>query len=140
MNYLTAAKEFGTIAITRPLEGSELSKLVEAMDEARKQRLIHDRESKKLKDAEVAINALVIDQLRKNPLNFIVGEQTVQLSGRIDEPTVTDWEALWAHIFETENPALLEKRVLSSAIKEIWAAGSTVPGVAKYPTYKLIRS
>jgi hypothetical protein len=55
-------------------------------------------------------------------------------------PTVQDWQKLWDHIVETRDFSLLEKRVGKAAVKEHWSADEEVPGVIKFPVYKLSKS
>ena len=53
---------------------------------------------------------------------------------------VKDWAAVYAHIVETKDFSLLEKRIGKAACKERWEQGVDVPGVEKFPVYKLHES
>ena len=47
----------------------------------------------------------------------------------VRKPVVTDWDELHDYIAETNNFSLLHARLTDSAVKELWDAGVTVPGV-----------
>jgi isochorismate hydrolase len=45
-------------------------------------------------------------------------------------PDVTDWDALYAHVTETGDFSLLQKRVSSAAYKELLKLGENIPGLS----------
>jgi hypothetical protein len=53
------------------------------------------------------------------------------------EPAVTSWPEFWEFIKKEDDSALFEKRPGRKAIKERWEAGEVIPGVSKFPVYKL---
>ena len=44
-------------------------------------------------------------------------------------PDVTDWDALYAHIISNQDFSLLQRRVSSTAYKELLKLGEEVPGL-----------
>ncbi len=47
-------------------------------------------------------------------------------------PNVTDWDALHAHIQETGDFHLLQRRPAAAAFRELHAAGEQIPGIDAY--------
>lgn len=45
-------------------------------------------------------------------------------------PDVLDWDALYAHVTQTGDFSLLQKRVSSAAYKELLKLGENIPGLA----------
>lgn len=127
------------LAAGRVLSQPERLFLLTLMEDTRGARLVLDRQSTAYKKTEVECNSLLVDQLSKHGGVIETDMNVWFLSGRIDEPHVSDWEKLWGHIRATGDFSLLEKRPSSTAIKAIWGAGESVPGVEKYPVYKLVK-
>ena len=44
-------------------------------------------------------------------------------------PNVTDWDAFYQHCLDTKQLTLFQRRVTSTACKELWAAGESIPGI-----------
>lgn len=121
---------------------AELSALADHYWTTREQRLAADKVAAELKTEESRAEALLIQEMRANNLTA-VGGQKVRLSiPTVPDmvPTVTDWEALRAHILKTGDFSLLEKRVGKAAVKERWDADVDIPGVVGYPVFKLSKS
>lgn len=126
-------------ASQRPLTTEELGILAVTMENTREDRLVLDRSSKVKKDFEVKCNSVMVDQMLKHKLQTIAEGRLYRLSDKSDEPSVSDWQKFWGYILEEQDLSLLEKRVSVSAVKERWLAGETVPGVEKYPVYKVLK-
>ena len=47
-------------------------------------------------------------------------------------PQVVDWDALYAHIHETESYFLLQRRPAAAAFRELNASGEEVPGIEPF--------
>lgn len=45
-------------------------------------------------------------------------------------PNVDDWDALYEHVSNTQDYSLLQRRVSSTAYKELLKMGETVPGLS----------
>ena len=127
------------LAAGRVLSMDERVFLLELMENTRSSRLVIDRQSSAYKKTEVECNALLVDQLSKHGGTIQLSQSVWRLSDRMDEPHVSDWPKLWEHIRATGDFSLLEKRPSSTAIKLMWSAGESVPGVEKYPVYKLVK-
>lgn len=51
-----------------------------------------------------------------------------------EEDVGAGWDALHGYIAETGRFDLLQKRLGEKAVKDMWEAGETIPGVAKFKT------
>lgn len=127
-------------AVERPLDETELKTLDDLYARARDARLEKDRESTKLKVTEDAANSLLTSQLMRRNLSFINNGFNVSVGPPSYVPHVDDWEKFHAHILALGDFSLLEKRPGRAAIQERWDSGAAVPGVEKYPMYKVQRS
>lgn len=120
----------------------ELASLADSYWKVYNERLAADKVAKELKAQESKLEAQLIAEMREGDLTS-VGGRTVRLA--IDRepeyvPAVTDWQEVYNHILETRDFSLLEKRIGKSACKERWAAEESVPGVSKFPVWKLRKS
>lgn len=53
------------------------------------------------------------------------------------QPQVEDWDALYAHIRETDGFHLLQRRVSAPAFREILDSGEQLPGVVPFEEVKI---
>lgn len=128
-------------ALDRPLTQEELDHLAVLWRSATIERLEYDRKSKKLKDQETVANTLLIQQMRLAHLSAETDTHVITVNKDPEYvPHVMDWEAYWGFIIATKDFSLLEKRPGKSACQERWDAGQAIPGVEKYPVYKLTMS
>lgn len=124
------------------LTGTELSALADKYWNTRQERLAADKVAAELKTLESKCEAQLIAEMREQQLTA-VGGQRVRLTIPTTPdyvPTVEDWGVFYEHILETKDFSLLEKRVGKAAVKERWGQDEIVPGVTKFPVYKLSKS
>lgn len=124
------------------LTGTELSALADKYWTTRQDRLAADKVAAELKTKESKFEAQLIAEMREQKLTA-VGGQRVRLTIPTTPdyvPTVETWQDLYDYIVEHKDFSLLEKRVGKAAVKERWDQGETVPGVTKFPVYKLSKS
>ena len=130
--------EYQLTAVGRDLDQMELDHLAVLWRAATDERLDLDRKSKKLKDEETIASTLLIQQMRKTGLVSYTPTHEISVNREPEYvPHVMDWEAYWGFIIKTKDFSLLEKRPGKSACQERWDAGQAIPGVEKYPVYKL---
>lgn len=123
------------------LSATELGALADQHFEAKTKRLAADKVAKELKTEESRLEALIIDQMRRQQISSIGGKKIIYaMPSPTDEPVVEDWPKFQAHILETKDFSLLERRPGRAAIKERWEQDKAVPGVGKFPVYKLSKS
>jgi hypothetical protein len=124
------------------LSGEALANLADQFWEVYQERLSADKVAAALKEREVKLSELLIHQMRFQKMTS-VGGQLVRLSiNTVPDyvPTIQDYTAFAKFILETKDLSLLEKRVSKSAVKEHWENGEEVPGIVKFPTWKLSKS
>jgi hypothetical protein len=124
----------------RPLTAGELGQLADLYDEARKSRLAADKESAKHREVEYGAEQLLIEQMRTQRISAAGGATLrVGLEGPDYVPRVENWQSFYQYIQESGDFSLLERRPGKLACRERWEAGMAVPGVEKFPVYKLSR-
>jgi hypothetical protein len=120
---------------------AELAQMADLWFATRAKRLDADKVAAALKTEESALEASIIDQMLKSQLSAVGGKSVITFLPEPKlEPVKKDWAAFWAYVMETGDSSLIEQRVGRAAIKERWANGETIPGVASFPVYRLTRT
>lgn len=124
------------------LKASELGKIADYYHDTKTARLAADKAAAALKTKEEQAKNALITQMRAQGISAAGGKK---LRCTIDpepdyKPTVKDWSKLYAHILKTKDFSFLQKRIGEAAVKERWEDGVIVPGVDKFPMYKLSTS
>jgi hypothetical protein len=101
---------------------AELAKTKQAIKELHEQEKEFNSQKREL-DYQIAI------KMQEQGLEKISNDIcTVSLKTEI-VPTVEDWDAVFAHIVDTSQFELVQKRMSSTAFRELIAMGMEVPGV-----------
>ena len=111
------------------LTPAQLSGLADRWNATRTQRLALQKEVDTLQEHETKLKEQLITYLLESGSTAIGGASGTAKLVHKKEPTVADWDALWAHIQTTGEFELLYKRMNAASVKERWEAGETVPGV-----------
>ena len=91
-----------------------------------------------IEDYEKAIKAFLIDNVSKEEGGGgIVGRSAKCVVKTDTVPTATDWDAVYRYIKKNNRFDLIQRRLSTEAIREIWDAGKDVPGVGKFTAVKL---
>lgn len=124
------------------LEATKLALVADIWFSTYTERLAADKVAAKLKTQEEAAKALLLEQMRMQGLTAIGGAKVrVGMDPTPDyQPHIKDWEVFYKYILKTKDFSLLERRPGRAAIKERWEDGKEVPGVEKFPVYKLTRN
>lgn len=124
------------------MTATELAALADHFWSTREKRLAADKAAKDLKDEEARAEATLIKEMREQQLTAIGGKLVRLAIPTVPEyvPAVKDWDAFYKHILQSGDFSLLHKRIGAQACKERWDAGEEVPGVEKFPVYKLSKS
>ena len=103
----------------------------------REQRYALQKQVAELKAQEAEITDFLINTLPASDATGVSGKlaRVTIVSNTVAQ--VNDWDALYDHILKTgkKNPgvfALLQRRVGDKAVKDVWDAGKTVPGVEPF--------
>lgn len=123
------------------LSAHSLGVLSDYWFEMRNKRLLADKVAADLKSKEDLAEATLIAQMLKQKISAAGGSRLrVGLPAEPKyKPTVVDWPAFYNYILETKDFSLLQKRPGEAAINERWEDNVKVPGVDKFPVYKLTR-
>lgn len=123
------------------LTAGQLGELADIYREVRQSRLLADKVAAGWKEQEAAAEALLIQQMLKQNITAAGGRRLrVGLSSPEYVPHVKDWYAFYKYIQQTGSFDLLERRPGKAACRERWEAQEQVPGVEKFPVYKLTRN
>ena len=122
------------------LTSKELANLADTYWEYKTQRLKADKIAADLKAEESRCEALLIQEMREQQITGI-GGQTVRLAmdSPKNTPVVKDWTAYYAYIVANNAFELLERRPGRAAVAERWEQGIEIPGVERFPVYKLTK-
>lgn len=125
-----------------PRSATELAELADLFWQVREKRLAADKVAQDFKTQESSYEAELIKEMREQQLTAI-GGKLVRLSiPTVPKyvPAVKDWDAFYKHILQTGDFSLLQRRVGDKACEERWQANQAIPGVEKFPVYKLTKS
>lgn len=120
-----------------PSISSHLPDLVDSYVNVREQRLALEREVLKLKEAEEDLKRTIVAKFQEQGLKALGGQLGLVKMTELDEPKAENWELIYDYVAEHEAWHLLHKRLTTTAIKELWDDGKTVPGVGHQTVYKL---
>jgi hypothetical protein len=102
--------------------------------------LAADRAAAELKKKEQWLFVQITTEMRKENISAIGGQRVSLTLKKEDVPTAEDWDKVWKYIQESGQFDLLEKRLGKLACKERWENGIEIPGVIRFPVYKLSKS
>lgn len=118
-----------------PEKGSPLrstSDIIKAMDEVRdERRRIADRDKELISSWKNLEEELISRLDEQGMLKATVAAGTATITETI-VPNVVDWDAVYAHIQETGDFYLLQKRPAAAAFRELQQSGQEVPGIEPY--------
>lgn len=126
----------------KKLTAKELGALADAWHEQRTKRLDADKVAAAHKVLETLAQTTIIAQLQNQAITAIGGKTVrVSISNEPDfQPHVTDWDKFYAYIHKKKAWDLLERRPGKLACRARWDDNVEVPGVEKFPVYKLYSS
>lgn len=114
-----------------------LPQIVDELYGIRSERLEVNKAVKELKEAEVRLSNLLIDELEKGEASGIAGRQAKAFVKVSTVPKIEDVEALVRYALKTKQLDLLSVSVNPAAVRERWDNGKAVPGVGSTQVVKL---
>lgn len=130
-------------AETGNLSATVLGQLADVYHDLRTRRLAADKVAAGLKADETAAEQLLINEMQLQKITA-VGGSTLRVSLNLNEPDyvphVKDWDKFYEYIKQNNAFELLERRPGKAACRERWDDGKQVPGVEKFPVFKLSRN
>lgn len=124
------------------MNATELGELADHYWATQIKRLAADKVAAALKAEEQRAEAAIITEMLSQKITAIGGKSVrLTLPGKpAYSPAAKDWTKVYAYIIENDAFELLEKRLGKLACRERWDAGVTIPGVEKFPVWKLSHS
>ena len=124
------------------LTASELGQLADLYWVAYQDRLAADKVAAALKSDESKHQARLMAEMQRQGLSAVGGARVRLTLSTVPEytPAVKDWAALYAYIKANDAWDMLEKRPGKLASRARWDEGEIIPGVEKFPVYKLSKS
>lgn len=118
---------------------ASIAALADAYGNYREQRLMADKEAAAVKERESACSAALIDNLPKSDATGTAGKSWLVCIVSKSKATLDDFDALWVWATKNKRSDMLQRRLNEAAVKELWDAGATVPGVGRIevPTVSL---
>lgn len=115
----------------------DLREIVDAYKTTRDRRLAEQKLVDTIKESEDSLKDKILGILRDQE-SPVMGGTTHQCIRKVqNEPTPEDWDAIQAHIKETDEWDLMQRRLSTAAVKLRWDEGEEVPGVGAFPVEKL---
>lgn len=116
---------------------ADLKELVDSYKTTRDRRLAEQKLVDKIKEGEDFLKNKILEILRDSKAP-VMGGTTHQCTRKVsNEPFAEDWELIHAHIVDTGDWDLMQKRLGEAAVKLRWDEGEEVPGVGAFPVEKL---
>ena len=123
---------------TKKLSATALGALADEFWAIKTERLAADKVAKELKVKESLLDSQIIEQMLLSKVSSIGGKSVILvLPAPTMEPAVQDWPKFWEYIKSMDDTSLFEHRPGRAAIKERWANGEVIPGVAQFTVYRL---
>tara|TARA_B110000093_G_C12822251_1_gene347432 strand:- start:163 stop:528 length:366 start_codon:yes stop_codon:yes gene_type:complete len=85
---------------------------------------------KELNKQKTELDYKLIEELDKQGLSRTANDSASVSINKDTVPEVDDWEVFYAHIIETQDFSLLQRRVSSTAYKELLKLEQPVPGLS----------
>ena len=105
-----------------------IAKLVECRDEKRR---IKEREKELIEEWRTLEMELLVRLDEQGMKKASTNDGTASVT-EVVLPQVVDWEAVYAHIQETGDFYLLQKRPAAAAFRELNDSGEAIPGIEAY--------
>ena len=110
-------------------EESTVNALIESRATIKRSMDELNRSLKELRKDQDSIDVLLLKKMDAEGLSRTAnGEASVSIN-EDTVPDVSDWDAVYSYIAETQDYSLIQRRMSSTALKELWKMGQDVPGV-----------
>lgn len=99
--------------------------------ETRQLRLDMDKQVAEMKSKETMLRQHLIDNLPVSDATGVAGKVARATIVTKEEPVAKNWDETFEYVRKKKAFFLLQKRLNTTAIKEVWANGKQIPGVGK---------
>jgi hypothetical protein len=88
-----------------------------------------NRQLKELRETQNDLDVLLLKKMDAEGLSRTANTQASVSINEDTVPDVTDWEELYRYVTDTQDFSLIQRRVSSTAYKELLKLGESVPGL-----------
>ena len=106
-----------------------INELIEARAKVKNETATLNAELKELNKAKDELDYQLLTKLDEQGLSRTANDKASVSINQDTVPEVTDWDALYAHVLEQQDFSLLQRRVSSTAYKELLKLGEEIPGL-----------
>lgn len=106
-----------------------LNELIEKRAEIKKEMDVRNAELKDLRAIQDDLDFQLIKRLDADGVARTANKLASVSIAETEVPESEDWDAVYSHIMETGDFSILQKRMSSTACREMWKLGETIPGV-----------
>lgn len=110
-------------------ESSTVTELIEARSENKDSMDALNRQLKELRQTQDQLDVFLLKKMDAEGLSRTANDKASVSINEDTVPEVTDWDDLYKHVTETQDFSLLQRRVSSTAYKELLKLGDAVPGL-----------
>jgi len=103
----------------------------------RAERLEAQRGLEPFREEEKILTQHIIDTLPKSNTSGVAGKKARVSVTTKTVPTVTDWDAFYAHVLKTKDFSLMGRGINAEAIQERWDAKKKIPGIGPFKVVSL---
>lgn len=106
-----------------------INELIEARAKVKDAQALLNTELKTLNKEKDELDYQLLTKLDEQGLSRTANDKASVSINQDTVPEVTDWDALYAHVLEHQDFSLLQRRVSSTAYKELLKLGEQIPGL-----------
>lgn len=110
-------------------EDTTINELIKTRAEVKQSMDSLNRELKVLRETQDQLDVLLLKKMDAEGLSRTANQQASVSINEDTVPDVTDWEELYQHVIATGDFSLIQRRVSSTAYKELLKLGEAVPGL-----------
>jgi hypothetical protein len=110
-------------------EDTTINELIEKRAEVKQSMDSLNRELKVLRETQDHLDVLLLKKMDAEGLSRTANQQASVSINEDTVPDVTNWEEVQQYVIATEDFSLIQRRISSTAYKELLKLGEAVPGL-----------
>ena len=110
-------------------ENTTINELIEKPAEVKQSMDSLNRELKVLRETQDHLDVLLLKKMDAEGLSRTANQQASVSINEDTVPDVTNWEEVQQYVIATEDFSLIQRRISSTAYKELLKLGEAVPGL-----------
>ncbi len=118
--------------LSKPSKRAKLSEHLDYLQSIRDKKRALNQEYNALGEIEREAEEVIVDMMQKEGLEkFSSNKGTVSITTAV-VPSVKDWDQVYEYIFDNRADYLLQRRLSTTAFRELYEMGTSVPGVEAF--------